>query len=81
MMCSSKGSNDFELIENITERYKNQIGELTMDNYGLQIISVCRQTWYNLYGVFPKAKDMIDMLGREYTELIESVYGQELRIA
>ena len=34
-----------------------------MDNYGLQIINVCRQTWYNLYGAFPKAKDMIEMLG------------------
>ena len=52
-----------------------------MDNYVLQIINVCRQTWYNLYGEFPKTKNMIEMLGREYRELIESVYGNELRIA
>ena len=52
-----------------------------MDNYGLQIINVCRQTWYNIYGVFPKAKDMIEMLGKEYRELIESVYGKELQVA
>ena len=40
-----------------------------MDNYVLQTINVCRQTWYNLYGEFPKTKNMIEMLGREYREL------------
>ena len=52
-----------------------------MNNYGLQIINVCRQTFFNIYGVFPDTEELIDMIGREYTELVESLYGKALKIA
>lgn len=52
-----------------------------MDNYRLQIVNCCRQTWYNLNGEYPSVKEMIEMLGNGFAELIEALFGRELQIA
>ncbi len=52
-----------------------------MSRDDLQIINVCKQTFYNLYGVFPKAQEMLEMLGKKYEKQIELFYGKELRFA
>ena len=41
-------------------------------NYETQTIKTCIQTYFNLYGVMPGTKDMIDWLGETYIKYIAS---------
>ena len=41
-----------------------------ISNYELQTVKMCIQTYYNLYGVMPGTRDMLDWLGETYAKVI-----------
>ena len=47
-----------------------------MTNYELQITSTCIQTYYNLHGVMPGAKELFEMLGEIYTKYVSVLIGE-----
>ena len=40
------------------------------NTYEAQIIRTCIQTYFNLYGVMPGTKDMVEWLGETYEKVI-----------
>ena len=41
-----------------------------IDNYELQTLRMCIQTYFNLYGVMPGTREMIEWLGESHTKTI-----------
>ena len=40
------------------------------NTYENQILNLCVQTYYNLYGTMPGTAELIEMLGDEYIKII-----------
>ena len=45
------------------------------NNYKLQTLKMCIQTFFNLNGVMPGTSDMIDWLGKDYTRVVTPTFG------
>ena len=41
-----------------------------MNNEELQKIRMCVQTFFNLYGVMPTVKELVDWLGQSYERIV-----------
>lgn len=41
-----------------------------IDNYELQTLRMCIQTYFNLYGVMPGTREMIEWLGESHTKTV-----------